>query len=395
MRRRLAPALLLSFALAALAACKEQPPAEPSPPEAGTSALAASQRQAPEPSPTLGAARPVPSEVLAVEKAVRSQKLSLPGLRQHAPQLVFGKGTLGQLTRNALRVFDTTDFRLLAELPLESPRALAALPDGALLAIGARSLLRWERSKEHPTSLPRPVLLPGAQIYADAQRADALWVFDERGRGESAATAATLQLYRLLPGGDALVLPEQSIELGSPPGGVFGVTREGVWLYLTRGQCERLGPGGARLSKLSLGDTALPTWVLPARRLDQSLWVTESGSVTRVLVSPTYKLLGAAQLASRVVAADSGDEGRLLAAVLVTEVGPRFELALLDQELAPRGRVALAAEEPTTGDDWVRAVTENQQVAVAPRSGLVAVGGPLRVTIFDASAKAVFSIPSR
>ena len=387
MGRRFAPGIWPSLALATLVACKERPPGEPSPP-AVASALATPKDSAwPSRTP-----RPVASEVLAFEKTLRSGKLSLPALREHAPQLAFVKGAIGQLTKDALRVFDTRDFQLLVDAPLESPRAVLALPDGALLAIGAKSALRWERSKRHPTTLSRPMLLPGAQIYADAQRPDALWVFDQLPRA-SAPGAATLQLYRLLPG-EALPTPEQSIELGPTAGGTFGVTREGVWLYLTLGHGERVGAGGARLSKLSLGDAALPTWALPARRLDQSLWVAESGQVSRVLVSPSYKLLGTAQLGSKVLAADVGDEGRLLAAVLVTEAGLRFELALLDQDLAPRGRVPLPTEDPTAGDDWVKTVTENQQLAVAAHAGLVAVGGPRRLLIFDASAKPVFSIPS-
>jgi hypothetical protein len=385
---------LPSLALAALAACKEQAPGEPSL-DAVASALAASKNSMQTAAPSKSAARPVASEVLAFEKALRSRKLSLPPLREHVPQLAFGKGAIGQLTKDALRVFDTGDFQLLADVPLESPRAVVALADGALLAIGAKSVSRWERDKRHPTTLPRPMLLPGTQIYADAQQPDALWMFDNQRRKSVAAGGATLQLYRLLPGAEAVPLPEQSIELGTPAGGTFGVTREGVWLYVTPGHGERLGPGGARLSKLSLGDAEVPTWVLPARRLDQSLWVTENGQVSRVLVSPSYKQLGTAKLDGRVVAVDVGDEGRLLAAVLVTEAGPRFELALLDQELASRGRVALPMEEPTADDDWVKTVTENQQVAVAARAGLVAVGGPRRLTIFDASGKPVFSIPSR
>ena len=380
-------------ALAALVACKEQRPGGSSP--AAAPALAASKDRLEALAAPTRSARPVASEVWAVEKALRSKQLSLPALRQHTPQLAFGKAALGQLTKDALRVFDTGDFQLLADIPLESPRALLALADGALLAIGRSTVLRWERDKRRPVTLPRPTLLPGAQVYADAQQPEALWVFDDQGRGGTAAGAATLQLYRLLLDNQALPLPEQSIELASPAGGAFGVTREGVWLYLTPGQGERLGPSGVRLSKLSLGNVSLPSWVLPARRLDQSVWVAETGQVSRVLVSPTFKVLGTAQLASRVIAADAGDEGRLVAAVLVTEAGPRFELLLLDQELAVRGRVALPADEPTTSDDWVKTVTENQQVAVAARAALVAVGGPSRVTIFDASAKPVFSIPSR
>jgi hypothetical protein len=388
---RIAIGLLLSSAIAV--GCKDQPPGEPSL-AVVTSALATAKISALPSS----AARPVASEVLAIEKALRSRKLSLPALREHAPQLVFGKGTVGQLTKDALRVFDTGDFQLLADVPLESPRAVVALADGALLAIGAKSVVRWERGKRHPTTLPRPMLLPGAQVYADAQQPDALWVFDEQRHSSSAASAAavaTLQLYRLLPAGETVPLPEQNIELSSTLGGTFGVTREGVWLYVTSGHGERVGPSGTRLSKLSLGNAAAPTWVLPARRLDQSLWVAEDGQVSRVLVSPSYKPLETAQLGAKVLAADVGDEGRLLAAVLVTEAGPRFELALLDQELTPRGRVALPVDEPTTRDDWVKTVTENQQVAVATRAGLVAVGGPGRLMIFDASAKPVFSIPSR
>lgn len=376
--------------LAALVACKEQAPSEPSPRAVASGSGDPTDLGRPTRTP-----RPVGSEVQAFEKALRSRKLSLPALREHAPQLAFGKGAIGQLTRDALKVFDTEDFQLLADVPLESPRAVVALADGALLAIGAKSVCRWERGKKRPTLLPRPMLLPGAQIYADAQQPDALWVFDAQRRASAAAGAATLQRYRLMPDGERLPLPEQTIELSATPGGTFGVTREGVWLYLTSGLGERLGPGGTRLSKLALGEAAPPTWVLPARRLDQSLWVSESGQVSRVLVSPSYKLLAKAELGSRVLAADVGDEGRLLATVLVTEAGPRFELALWDQELALRGRVALPMEEPTAEDDWVKTVTENQQLAVAARAGLLAVGGPRRLTIFDASAKPVFSIPSR
>jgi hypothetical protein len=388
--RRLAALLLHCIPLVPLAACKRD--------EAEASAAASGV------DPSLAAAplarldeqaRPVNSALVALEKALQQDKLSLPARRAHTPQLAFAKGVLGQLTRNALCVYDSADFRLLATEPLEAPRALLRLSDGSLLAIGARNMLRWERDRKPPTTLPKPVLLPGAQLFADAQQADLLWIFDGESRGGASVGPATLSSYRLKPAEVGLLLPEQSIELTSPRGGVFGVTREGVWLYVTSGHVERLSPGGLRLASFALSEPSLPTWMLPARRLDQSVWLDEAGRALRVLVSPSYKRLSSVQLAGKAVDADVGDEGRLLAVVVVAGPGPRFELSLLDQELVPLARAVLPSDAPTGADDWVKVVTENQNVVVAPRQAFVAVGGPLRLTIFDARGKPVFSIPSR
>jgi hypothetical protein len=379
----LAPALLLA------AACKEPPEPAELPPSA-LPAPSALDLPAPRPS-----AAPVNSAVVAFEKGLQAKKLPPPPRRTRAPRLAFGKGVLGQLTADSLRVFDEVDFRLLATEPLESPRALLALADGSLLAFGARGMLHWEREKKHGKMLPRPVLLPSAHLYADAQRGDRFWVVDVEGKAGDSLGPGLLHGYRLDPSGAPLLVPEQSIELTSPRGGVFGPTREGTWLYVTAGRGERLSPGGLRLSGLSLGDRAPPTWLLPARRLDQSLWVDDSGQVSRVLVSPTYKRLGDAQLPGRVVDADVGDDGQLLAVVVVTGEGPRFELLLLDQKLAPRGRVVLPSDEPTGNDDWVKVVTENQSVAVARLGARIAVGGPARLSIWDDEGKQLFSIPSR
>lgn len=372
---------------AALVGCKERRPNA-----AALAPIASSSATGVVPAPGIGTARPVRPPPIELEKKLQQERLPLPPLSTHAPQLAFGKGVLGLLTQDALRVFDTADFQLLANLPLESPRAVLALADGSLLAMGARAMFRWEREQKRQAPLPRPVLLPGVELYADAQQADLLWTFDAGRPG--GAGPATLQSFRLSPASVALLLPEQTIELTSPPAGVFGVSREGVWLYVTPSHAERFSPGGLRLSSLQLSVPVLPAWILPTRRLEQSLWVEESGRVSRVTVSPRYRHLASAQLPGRVLAADAGDDGRLLAAVVVTGAGPRFELALLDQGLVSLGQVVLPADQPTGTSDWVKVVTENQNVAVAPREARVAVGGPKRVTIFDGRGKLLFSIPS-
>ena len=369
-----------------LGACKTEAGSGELPPSPVSSALEVR-------APNRREAAPISSEVVAFEKAVQAKKLSLPARRIHSPQLAFGRGVLGQLGADALRVYDAADFRLLASEPLEGPRALLALADGSLLAIGAQHMLRWEREKKHAASLSRPVLLPGSQVYADAQQSDRFWVFDAGGRAGD-GRGPTLFSYLLKPGPAELALPEQSIELVAR-GGVFGVTREGTWLYVTASQAERFSPGGLRLSGLALSEPVSPTWLLPARRLDQSLWLDDNGHTSRVLVSPTYKRLATVQLPGRILDAAVGGEGTLLAAIVVTGEGPRFELLLLDPELAELGRVVLPSDPPTGNDDWVKVVTENQTLAVALREKRVAVGGPSRLTIFDGLGRQVFSIPSR
>jgi hypothetical protein len=371
-------------------ACRSEPDQPPEPPGVGAQRSAKALLEL---SPRVE--RPISSAVVAFEKTLQAAKLLPPAQATHTPRLAFGKGVFGQLTSTELRVFDSSDFAPLASVPLGSPRALLALADGSLLAVGARAIVRWERGKKQPTTLPRPVLLPGAELYADPQQADVLWVFDAGQHGGGVLAPPTLRRCRLTPSDSPLLLPEQTIELASPGGGVFGPTREGVWLYATAGRVERLSPAGLRLSWLTRGEQVLPTWVLPARRLDQSLWLEESGNLARVLVTPSYKQLARAKLGGPALSADVGDEGRLLAVVVVAGPGPRFELELLDQDLAPLGRTVLPTDEPTGADDWVQVVTANQSVAAAPREPRVAVGGPARVSIYDARGNQVFSISSQ
>lgn len=300
---------------------------------------------------------------------------------------------LGQLTHDELRVFDLASFERIASHPLSGPRALVALADGALLAVGGDRALRFEPGNRRFEPVVRPALLWG-DIYADAQLRDRIWLFD--GGGAPALGPPQLHAFRLVAGAARVQLPEQSIELAAPRGGVFGASREGVWLYLTPGRAERLSPGGLRLPGFALAETELPAWVLPARRLDQGLWLDEAGSLSRRLVVPPGRRLGApAELAGRPYAVAVGDEGKLVAVTAVTAPGPGFELLLLDAELRLVARRELPSEEPPDGDDWVQAVTANQQVAVSSTKPLVAVGGPGRLRVLDGRGEEIFSIPSR
>jgi hypothetical protein len=380
----------LLLALLSTLACKEEPPAEPDDPGGKQPAARPGSSRAEDSIDSPAPPAPLSSAVVAFKKSVQASKLSLPPRRVHEPRLAFGKGVVAQLTHDALRVFDAKSFEPLLTAPLDEPRAVLPLADGALLAVGSRGMLRWELGKKQAEPLPRPVLLPGADLYPDAQQADRLWIF-EGADGVPGSSPPRLSSFRLAKGGGLVSLPELTIELTSPAGGVFGASREGVWLYLTPGRVERFGPGGLRLSGLTVPEPEqLPTWMLPARRLDQSLWLSETGQLRRVLVTPSFKRLGDVSLAGKPFAASVGDQGRLLAAVIVTGAGPRFELQLLDADLKPLAQVVLPSDAPTGADDWVKVVTDNQEVVVSEREPLVAVGGPGRMAIFDAQGNKLF-----
>jgi hypothetical protein len=378
----------LSLALAQLSACDSRE--KPRPPDGESGALRqAVERTAPsaqlEPLPP---PRPVASAALAVSRSLQANALRLAPAGGRVPRLVLGKGVLGQLTEDSLRVYSTRDASLLVSAPLEKPRALLTLADGALLALGATVMLRVEPGHQ-PLSFPKPVLLPGADVFADAVQADRIWIFEGR------RAPPRLSGYRLTKGSQRVLLPEQELELESPAGGVVGTTREGVWLYFTAGRAERFGPGGARLKGLTTSELAAPSWSLPTRRLDQQYLIDERGQVTRALVTPHFRKLSRHELGLLPFAAAVADEGQLLAIVAVVGDGPTFELRLFDQALLEQGRAALPAEPPTGRDDWVQVVTRNLHLAAAPREPLVAVGGPDGALIFDARAKQVLSIPSR
>lgn len=344
--------------------------------------------------PGARSAAPVPSEVVAFEKELRRSRLELPPRRQQLPQLAFARGSVARLTRDALVVLDARTFEELLHEPLEGPRALLTRADGGLLALGARTLVYWQPGWKRTKPLLRPMVLPGVELFADAQQADRLWIFD--GQGSAELGSPKLIGYRLVEGEGPLVLPEQTIELQAPRGGVFGLTRAGVWLYAKDQKLERLAPSGLRLGEARLPELPAPAWLAPARRLDQALWVEESGQIFRSLVSPTFKRLGTGYgLPGRPLALTVGDGGQLVASVIVSGPGPSFELLLLNGELAPRARVPLPAEAPSDSEDWVPGVTENQALAAAAHEPRVAVGGPSRLLIFDGEGRQLFPKPSQ
>jgi hypothetical protein len=380
------------------AACERRAPgrdrADPGPAPAASRPTQPSLPSNVQGSSDLRAPSPISSEARALARDIQASKLHLAPERLREPRLAFGDGVVAQLTSDELVVRRDTDFAVVLRRPFEGPRVVVPLADGSLLAAGARELLRFEPKNKRVTQLARLVLLPGAALFPDAIVADRAWIFD-RGGGDSRPTQPTLSSLQLDPEARGILLPTQTLELESGGPGVLGATREGVWIHWAARRAQRFGPGGARLPALKLPELPKLLWALPARRLDQCYLFDEAGRVFRAVVSPTFRQLAGIQLQGQPLSADVGDEGRLLAVVVVTGAGPRFELQLFDADLKEVAKVPLPAEMPTGDDEWVRVVTENQGVTVASRRPLVALGGPARLLIVDGLGKQIFPIPSQ
>lgn len=331
---------------------------------------------------------------LELAKAVQASKLRLEPQRVRRAELAFGAGVLGRLGPSELVILNTGDYGVRKRLPLVGPRAVIALADGALLAVGAEALLRFEPRNGRVQQLARPMLLPDAELLADAVRADHVWVFDPGVSGQQQASPSALISFELRPADGLVPLPTGTLELEAGAG-VLGATREGVWIHWGEGRAERFGPGGARLRPLKVPDAIRPIWALPARRLDQCYLFDREGRLSKAVVSPTFRELASIKLSGIPWTADVGDEGRLVAVLVVIDAGPRFELQLFDSDLKQLARVPVISEAPTGGEDWVKVVTENQGLRVAPREPRVAVGGPARLQIFDARGAQVFSSSSQ
>lgn len=337
---------------------------------------------------------PISGEARALARDIQASKLHLAPERLREPRVAFGDGVVAQLTASELVVRSDTDFAVMLRRPLAGPRVVLPLADGSLLAVGARELLHVEPKSKRVKALARPVLLPGTELLPDAIAADRIWIFDP-GSAQSRLTPPTLSSVQLDPEAQGILLPTQTLELEPGGPGVLGATREGVWIHWAAKTAQRFGSGGARLAGLKLPELPKLLWALPARRLDQCYLFDEQGGVFKALVSPTFRKLSGIQLQGQPLSADVGDEGRLLAVVVVTGAGPRFELQLFDADLKELANVPLPAEMPTGDEAWVRVVTENQGVSVAARRPLVALGGPARLLILDGHGKQLFSIPSQ
>lgn len=371
------PRTLVASTLAALlglAGCDERPrpPELPSEPERP-------------PKLDLDAALGEPAEAGAFDAAaeakklvaeLRSAKLDVAPRRVPTQRLAFGKDRLAQLTESELVLRDTKDMKELARLPVTGPRRVVTLADGSVLVAAQADVWHVPKDPKKAERYARVPLFPDSLLLGDRREKRRLWVHH--------GLDPTLFPYELGEAGRVETL--DLIELREADQKGIALLKDGSYVYTAGAKLERFFPGGKRWS-LGLPPGAEIWRVLTTRRLDE-IWLARSDgklvlaqlSDSALTVKKTLELPGSFDIATNDTEV----------ALLSLESRPADKAAAPDAGLPARawrllvldadGKELFSAELPLdaagASEDWVRELTKNRGVALAPSQPLVAVGGP-------------------
>lgn len=368
--------------------CRSEPSRDPEPPSNQPQRLsreAASSLErllaAPRPS-----ARPLASAVVSEVAALRDTRLTLEPRRTPQNKLAFAGNRLAILGNEELVVRRLPDFRVILRGPLSDARALLALVDGSLLVV-ARDQTYWLQSGQTKLrKFPHLTFLPGATLLPDLREPPRFWLLNGFGG----------QLYHYaLDAPDAGQLDLLTFfDLSGFEQRGFALLKDGSFIYAAEHGFRRFfSPSHASVLKISgeLGDVR----VFSARRLDQA-WLIEPGGRARLVqLSSSISVLQTLELEPTLYDVEVTDD--FIAALRViekTDTPRRFELCVYD----PRGEKRFSAElpsEPVSGVDehWVETLTRDKNLAVSQRAGLVAVGGPGFLAVWNAKTGERLEVP--
>ena len=340
-----------------------------------TSIRSAAPRVRPERGEAEAASR-VPPAVAQTLRAVREQRLEIAPPTVPLQRLAFGAGRLVQARDSSVAFLDTKRGDLVAETDIGAVRAVAHGSDGALFAVGAKSGIRLEARAAKPRPFPRATFFPGCQLFGDLEEPSYFYLFYS---GEG-------QLYRYPFDVDAgALLP---ITTPSPLDGCIGaltLLRDGVFVCRTAKGLGRKAARGKRSDFPWAAGFPEPFRLLPAKRLDELFAVSTAGEVVHFRLAAGLPELGRFRLPSAPYAAAAN--GEALAFVLVAAPIPgqarRWSVLVTDFDGQSRFRAELAAPSASADDDWLAALVEDKNLAISSFGSLVAVGGSVRLKVWD------------
>ncbi len=305
-------------------------------------------------------------------KVRRSMKLSPRAAAQ--PGLVFAKGRIGVLARDALVVRDTVHFTEALRLPLDRPRALAVLADGSLLAADSSRALWLLPHDTKARSLPRIPLFPESTLFADRRRADRIWVLPGFG--------STLFGFDLAPSPLGMLPTKEWVELDGYDHRALGSLRDGSFLYSTSAGLRQFY--GPKKKDAIQGDARDAFRLLPASRPD-TVWILagQGARLFRLVAGKLFRL-HAVELATTPYDADAA--GEYLAVLELSQPSDQpwsFVLEVFDVAGKRRLRETLPAEE-SLDESWLLTMTRNRRLALSADPPMVAVGGPESLTVWQA-----------
>lgn len=317
---------------------------------------------------------------------LRATKLRLVPRDKPARGLVLTRDRLGILTDAELVVHDTNDWGEPKHLPVEGPRQLIVLLDGSLLAVGAKALYRLAPRAPSPTRHARIAVFAGSELFADRLVPTVIEAVHDFGD--------TLYQYDLAEAGGTFLTLRRTVPLTDYDGRAFLALKDGSFLYTAGQQLRRFFVGG-KTTNYPAPDPGRTVWrLLAASRIDQAWIAYSDGLLALCQLGPRLQIVRT--IALRDMPFDLASSARGVAIIRVEQPPgqPRsWWLEVLDQKGKSLLNQELPADSPTSGDDWVARVTRNKEVALAPDSPLVAVGGPTWLRVWNVETGQVVAPP--
>jgi hypothetical protein len=303
--------------------------------------------------------------------------LTLEPRRVPQGRLAFAGNRLAILGDHELTVRALPRFEVVLREPLPEARAVLALVDASLLVVTLDQTYRLESGHTKLERFPRLTFLPGSSLLADLREPTRFWLFNRFG--------GQLLHYGLdSPDAGQLDLMSFADLEGFAQRG-FALLKDGSFVYATEDGFRRFFSGG-RASALKIAGEPAGVRVFSARRLDQAWLVEPHGRLRLVQLSARPSVLQTIELEPTLYDVDVTDDFSAVVRVIESATAPRrFELSVYDSEWQKRFSAELPTE-PISGLDehWVETLTRDMNLAVSHRAGLVAVGGPSFLSVWNA-----------
>jgi len=325
---------------------------------------------------------PTPSVVVLQ----RETQLEIPARREDAQRIAFSRRRLAVLGDERWVVWDLASWKLLASIPVQQPRRLAVMADGAFVVAAGDVTLRLEQHETQPALLPRLLLLPRSHLWPDRRAALTLWV----------PVGRTLYQYQL-PGPDnppaTRLVPSAEHPLPDCDEQGFVGLNDGSFLFTAGSDLTRFFPAGKSVKGPAPVDSANVWRLLPAPRIDRAWLATVDGNLKLLDFNRDFAVVGSLQLGETPF--DIAVDGERMAVVSTTQ-GPnqprRWAVTLLDTEGKRLFEHELPPAQRPDQDDWVAQEIRNRGVVLAPNRPWLAVGGPDSVTVWRTdNGKVVFA----
>ncbi|MEB2312854.1 MAG: hypothetical protein OZ921_09620 [Sorangiineae bacterium] len=387
-------AALAALGLLVLAACERASPPDEPPRRAAALPAGSAPASAAELAALLGDAAAADGggrlEAERTVTALRERGLRVPPRRVAAERLAFSGARLAQLAADALVLRDAKSGAELARLPVDAPRSVVASIDGGFIVAAESAVYRLDPKAKALARLPRVTLFPESALFADRREPSAFWVLH--------TIDPTLYRYDVPDGAvPALLAPADFVSLPGYAGGAFAALADGSFAYATSRGLERVFPKGKERDYGASEGGAVVWRLLAARRQDQVWAILADGRAELVdLSGPRQRVVRRLALGSTPFDVASSDDTLAVVRVVEAAGAPRrWHLDVYDASGEKRLEAPLPPDPPiSAGDDWVRRVTSDRSVVLAPKATEVAVGGPGSLALWDVKTGRAI-LPSR